>query len=254
MLNSYAARVMAAVVGLFGLTQISSADLIDPSLTVSKGKYTTRLTGSGFIANGEARIFVVDPDTGVPVDLGTVLTDKSGNFSDHWLNLSSTAAAIKPGLTIQAVQGSTTVSVVAKKDFSLFLWTFASLGTNVGPLQNQIVETELASAGFTGNVDLVGISSNATIVSEETTFASSTDTITTNGFYDLLALGPVDGIYEATGSFTSLFDPATGLPITAAQDLFASEQLGTVVPEPASFTLLGLAFLSMIHRMRRTQS
>ncbi len=224
-----------------------------PSLDkVSKGKLSTKLVGSGFVPGQEVKIEVTDPTTGEDVTAGSVTADSKGKFSTEWGNVLSTAAAIQIGMTVHAKQGdSTDVTVKAKKDTGVLGWALEKLLSDAGPLRTDFTTTELADAGFTGKVDLVAVSSNARIVSETTTFDQATDTITTIGFYDVLAPGPVIGTYEAVGTFTHLFDPVTEAPVTGLVTLTdSSDAIGTTVPEPGPtvMTLTGLLMLAATAR------
>ena len=225
---------------------------------VSKGKLSTKLEGTGFKPNSEVQIEVTDPTSNGDVPVGSVTTDGSGNFSTEWGNILSTTAAISIGITVHAKQDTTNVTVKAAKDTSFFGWVLEKLLADAGPLRTDYTTTELADAGFVGNVDLVSVSANARIVNETTTFNPATDTITTIGFFDALAPGPVIGTYRATGTFSHLFDPVTGQPVTGTVVLTdSSDPVGTiVVPEPAAAWLMlaglfGLVGATAIGRSRR---
>jgi PEP-CTERM motif len=217
---------------------------------VSKGKLTTKLEGSGFTPSSEVQIEVPDPDTGTLVPVGTVSTDSKGNFSTEWPNLLSTAAAI--GTTVHAIQGATDVSVKVTKDTGFLGWVLEQLLSDAGPLRTDYTTTELADAGFTGTITLSGVSANGNIVSATTTFDPTTDTITTIGFYDALAYGPVIGTYQAVGTYTNLFDPVTGDPITGPVTYTdSSDPIGYVVPEPGTILMLGTGFGGLAGVLRR---
>ena len=87
---------------------------------------------------------------------------------------------------------------------------FASVsrpGSNVGPLVSTITNTELAAAEFVPTLlALTETSSNASIVSQLSVFDSTTNTITTTGFYNLLSVGPVFATYRLDGTFSNLSD------------------------------------------------
>jgi hypothetical protein len=235
--------ILAAVIVLLGILMPAKAkgDPIvlaanDPTFTVSKGKLTTELKGSGYTKNSEVNIEVLDPDTGVNVPIGSGTTDGSGNFDMEWPNTLSTAAVI--GGTVTVTQGTTTVTATVTKDTGFFGWVLELLLSDAGPLRTDYSNTELADAGFTGTVDLIGVSPNADIVSETTTFDAATNSITTIGFFEALAVGPVIGTYQAVGTFTNLSDPVTGDLITGPLTLTdSSDPIGVIVPEPATFWL-----------------
>lgn len=232
--------------------------LAAPVTLVSKGTHTTELVGKKYPANAEVTVEVVDPVTGLPVNIGVVSTDNSGQFDVDWPNLLSTGAVVQPGMIFNfIVKGERIDSAGAIKDSSTTDWTLSKLFnflSDVGPLTNQIHFTDLASAGFSGTVSLIATTPNIIIDSSSTAFDFPTDTITTVGFYDVPGLGPVFGTYEAVGTFTNLFDPTTGLPITGVQTLIGVEQIGVIVaPEPPGTALIvaGLGFLAVGRRYSR---
>ena len=139
--------------------------------------------------------------------------------------------------------GMTTVSGV-NRGSRFASWT-APPGNNIGPLGNSIFATGLSGAGIqTGfNVTLIGISANATIVSESTAYDRTLDTLRTSGFYTLTDPGSTFGTYRVTAEFTSLFNP-DGNQLTGTQTLDATAQIGTVTPAPTSFILLTSGLLS----------
>ncbi len=242
------------VLACLGVGYPGAATAVPKFDTVSKGKLTTKVAGSGFTPGKEVKIEVTDPVSGEDVPVGSVTADSKGNFSEEWSNLASTAAALAIGSTVHAKQGDTTdVTVKTGKDTGVLGWFLEKLLSDAGPLRTDFITTELADSGFTGTVDLVGVSSNAHIVSETTTFDAATDTITTIGFYDVFAPGPVIGTYEAVGTFTHLVDPLTGAPVTGVVTLTdSSDAIGTAVPEPQTGALMlaGLLMLGATIRPR----
>jgi hypothetical protein len=202
----------------------------------SKAIFTTRFTGGGWTPGEKLDLEIA----GIPV--GTVPVDGGGNADLSLANTDSRAASMTVGttLTLRSTLTGASAATAVVFDPKFFAWV-STPGSNVGPLVSTITNTELAAAGFVPTLlALTETSSNASIVSQLSVFDSTTDTITTTGFYNLLGVGPVFATYRLDGTFSNLSDLDTGsiLPITAGSIQF-SEQIGTVVPEPATLLLLG---------------
>jgi len=139
-------------------------------------------------------------NAGIPV--GTVPVDGGGNTDLSLANTDSRTASVTVGTTLtlrSALTGGSAATTVVF-DPKVFAWV-STPGSNVGPLVSMITNTELAAAGFVPTLlALTETSSNASIVSQLSAFDSTTDTITTAGFYNLLSAGPVFGTYRIDGT------------------------------------------------------
>lgn len=209
----------------------------------SKATLTTRFTGSGWTPGEKLDLEI----SGIPV--GTVPVDSSGNADLSLANTDSRAASMPIGTTLTLrsalTGGSATTTVIL--DPRRFAWVSLP-GDNVGPFVSLITNTELSAAGFVPTfLALTEISSNASIIGQSSVFDSTTDTITTTGFYNLLSEGPVFGTYTTVGTFSNLSDLDTGsiLPITGGSFQF-TEQIGSVVPEPSTLLLLGSSLAGLV--------
>lgn len=218
--------------------------------TTFKFGATTRLSGSGWGASMKIQVFKVGPG-GIETPLGFVRSDASGEFDVHWVNTYSGAAAIKTGDTLVArkvsnpsISGASTVQIGSFWDrFS------AELGSNIGPLENMIIDAGLTDAGFIGSIDLTDTSAETSIVSSSSVFDSALDTVTTTGVYDFSnTTDEVLGIYTIEGTFSSLVDHETGDPIVGLTSFEVPNPIGSVIPTPG---VAGILVLGAAHLLRR---